>query len=206
MAKIYLLRHGETEWNKSDNRYCGRSDIELSDSGRKQAELAAEYLKNIPFVAAYASPLSRAYETAKIIAAKHQLSVERDERIIEADFGNWEGKTKKQFIEEDPESWDKWLADPGTTRAGRIGETAEQIYNRMTAFFDEMAVKHKDQTILVVAHNTVNRIFIAGALGMPFKNYRKIHQDNTGITVFEKGGEFVKFLSINLNAHLNNPR
>jgi uncharacterized phosphatase len=202
LARIYLLRHGETAWNASDNRYCGRTDIELSVKGRKQAELAAVYLEKVPFAAAYASPLSRAYETARIIATKHKLSVEKDERIIEADFGLWEGKAKKQFIEEDPEAWEEWLNDPGTTQAGRIGETAEQIFNRMKAFFDEIADKHKGQTILVVAHNTVNRIFIAGSLGMPFRNYRCIHQDNTGITVFEKDRESIKFFNINQNTHL----
>jgi uncharacterized phosphatase len=101
------LRHGETEWNALDNRYCGRTDIKLSDNGRKQAELAAVYLEKVPFAAAYASPLSRAYEIARIIATKHQLSVAMDERIIEEDFGLWEGKTKKQFIEEDPDAWEE---------------------------------------------------------------------------------------------------
>ncbi|MBA4493521.1 histidine phosphatase family protein [Paenactinomyces guangxiensis] len=202
MTKIYLLRHGETEWNASGNRYCGLTDIELSDNGKKQAKLAAGYLKEVPFHAAYSSPLCRAYETARIIANEHRLSVEKDERIIEADFGLWEGKPKEQFIEEDPQAWRDWLVDPGTARAGKTGETAEEIYRRAKAFFTEIADKHKRQTILVVAHNTVNRFFIAGSLGIPFRNYRRILQDNTGITVFEKDGEVIKFLNINLNAHL----
>ncbi|RYL97422.1 histidine phosphatase family protein [Sporolactobacillus sp. THM7-7] len=184
MANIYLLRHGETEWNQSGNRYCGRTDIPLSSAGKRQAERAALFLKHVSFSGAYSSTLKRAYDTACIIAERHHLPVKQEERIIEADFGRWEGKKKSVFIRENPEAWKKWAAEPETYRAGEIGETAADIFRRAKNFYEQLATEFQNgQNILVVSHNTVNRIFLAGILGMPFKNYRYIAQSNTGINV-----------------------
>lgn len=202
MANIYLLRHGETEWNASGNRYCGLTNISLSDHGIKQAKAAAAYLKEIPFSAAYSSTLNRAYETANMIMDPHGIHVCKDERIIELQFGLWEGKTKEQFISENPKAWEDWLKDPGSTRAGVSGENAMEVYQRSSAFFNEISKRHNNENVLVVAHNTVNRIFIAGSLGFPFQHYRRIHQDNTGITVFKIHHDEIIFHNINLNHHL----
>ena len=68
MGPFYLVRHGETEWN-SENRMCGRTDVPLSEAGRRQAESLAERLKPIPFEALYSSPLQRARETARLYQA-----------------------------------------------------------------------------------------------------------------------------------------
>ena len=203
MAKIYLLRHGETEWNHNGNRYCGLTDIALSDKGRQQAELAAEYLKDVPFQDVFASPLIRAYETAQIIAAKHGLPIQTESRIREIDFGVWEGKPKEELINEDSKVWKSWGEDPTDVHAGETGETASDVFNRAKAFFDELGAEHAGKTILVVGHNTLNRIFITGCLSAPFRSYRNLKQDNTGITVFEmKNG--IEFLHINLDEHLRN--
>jgi uncharacterized phosphatase len=199
---MYLLRHGETEWNRDGNRYCGLTDIPLSDIGREQAELAADYLKSVPFQAVYASPLIRAYETAKIISSRHDLPIQTDKRIQEIDFGSWEGKPKEQLIEEDSQAWSAWLNDPTDVPAGGTGETAREVYVRAKSFFDEAARKHIEKTILVVGHNTLNRFFITGCLSAPFRSYRSIKQNNTGITVFEMKDN-VEFIQMNLHEHLS---
>ncbi|WP_062234440.1 histidine phosphatase family protein [Fictibacillus sp. FJAT-27399] len=203
MAKIYLLRHGVTEWNAAGDRYCGLTDIDLSKQGGIQAECAAAYLKDIKFDAAYSSTLCRAYNTAQIIAKKHYLSVQKDDRIVEADFGLWEGKTRTEFEQEDPQSWEAWVIDPKSNPAGKTGETAEKIFSRMKSFFDEISKNHPDETVLVVAHSTVNRIYIAGALEMPFKHYRRLYQENTGINIFDLEKDSFKLLHMNVAEHLN---
>lgn len=178
---IFLLRHGQTAWNADNNRYCGRSDISLTPKGIQQAEAVRDQLKDISFNGVYSSPLARAYKTAVIAGG---LPVTKDERLIEADFGHWEKKTKEEFIAEDPQLWHNWMDDPAHHRAGGSGETGQEIVTRMDDFFRELLLKHPTGNILVAAHNGVNRLFLAHKLGMPLKNYRMLVQDNASVTVF----------------------
>ena len=181
MLTIYLLRHGETDFNAQNNRYCGRTDIPVNAKGRAQAEAVRGQLEGLTFTGVYASPLLRAYETAQIVSGRE---VTKDDRLIEVDFGLWEGKTREQFTEEHPGSWEKWSTDPSANRAGVNGETGQEIVSRVDAFFEELLATHREGTFLVVAHNGVNRLFMAHKLGMPLANYRRIVQQNSSITRF----------------------
>ncbi|GAB3898009.1 hypothetical protein GCM10028803_16870 [Larkinella knui] len=191
MLTVYLLRHGETFWNADGNRYCGATDIGLTDKGIQQAHGAAGLLKGISFDAIYSSPLQRAFRTAQIASGKPDAVV-TDNRLTEAGFGDWEGKTREQFIAEKPELWDNWCLSPDQTRAGESGETGMEVVSRVDDFFREIQQKQASQTILVVAHNAVNRFYMTWKLGMPLKNYRKLVQDNSTVTVFtlDEEGEF----------------
>lgn len=183
MLKVYLLRHGQTAWNADGNRYCGRTDLPLTEKGIKQAEAVCEQLSGISFDAIYSSPLQRAFETAKIASGKQD--VVKDERLIEVDFGNWEGKPKEQFIAEDQELWNNWTSDPSKTKAGRTGETAAEVVQRVDDFFNSLQQQHISGKILVVAHNGINRFYLAHKLGMNLKDYRKLMQENSTISMFE---------------------
>lgn len=183
MLNVYLLRHGETAYNADGNRYCGRTDIGLTDKGIKQAEGVNKRLQGKQIDAVYSSPLKRANITAQI--ATGYDNVPTDERIIEVDFGTWEGKTKDEFATEDPASWENWANDPATTQAGNTGETGREVVARVDAFFKDMLLTHAGKTIVVVGHNGINRLFMAYKLGMPLKNYRRIFQENSAITYFE---------------------
>ena len=202
-TRIYLIRHGESEWNAAGDLYCGRTDIGLSKEGVTQAKNAGDFLSSVAFDRAYASPLIRARDTAELILGERNLPIQLDERIYEGDFGEWEGRSKAAFIKEDPDSWESWMANPWETRAGRTGETAREMYERASAFFKEVSDKHPGETVLVVAHNNTIRFFLAGILGMPFSNYRRIFQDNTGINVLDVDGDDILIRSLNINAHLN---
>src|SRR5687768_9368051 len=102
MLKIFLLRHGETAYNADNNRYCGRTDLPLTPKGIRQAKEVKRQMEGIELAAVYSSPLQRAYTTALIASGKEAI---RDERLIEADFGEWEGKTKEEFIAEKESLW-----------------------------------------------------------------------------------------------------
>lgn len=181
MLTIYLLRHGETDFNAENNRYCGRTDIPVNAKGRAQAETVRRQLEGITFTGVFSSPLQRAYETAQIVSGRE---VTKDDRLIEVDFGLWEGKTREQFVGEHPGSWEKWNADPRVNRAGINGENAMEVVNRVDAFFEELLSTYRDGTFLVVAHNGINRLFMAHKLGMPLANYRRIVQQNSSVTRF----------------------
>src|SRR4051812_5655328 len=135
MLNIYLLRHGETSWNADGNRYCGRTDVLLTDKGIRQASAVNAQIKDVRLDAVYSSPLQRAWQTASIAAGREAV---KDDRLIEVDFGTWEGKTRDEFIREDPSAWTNWISDPGHFRAGGTGETGLEVVTRVDAFFKEI--------------------------------------------------------------------
>ncbi len=188
MLHVYLLRHGETTYNADGNRYCGRTDAKLTENGIAQAQRVADALQGIKIDAVYASPLERAYRTAEI-ASRERLPVVRDPRLIELDFGAWEGKTRAEFVAENPTLWEAWNNDPTTAPAGGTGDTALQVVHRVDDFFAEMQHRHNGQNIVVVAHNGVNRLYLAYKLGMPLRNYRYLVQENSAVTLIRFGGE-----------------
>lgn len=190
MSDIYLLRHGETKWNAEGNRYCGRTDLPLTQKGLAQAEAAAKKLGSISFKKVYSSPLQRAMRTAGI--AGRTTNVLTDPRLIEVNFGSWEGKTKEEFIAENKSLWDNWMNNPEDNRAGGNGETAREVIDRVDFFYKEIVGKYPMENILIVGHNGINRLFLAYKLGMPLKNYRKFFLDNAAVTWFtlNEKGEF----------------
>lgn len=182
MLKVYLLRHGETSMNADGNRYCGRTDVELTEKGIGQANNVKEQVKDIQFDAVFCSPLIRSSATAKIAAEGNEIK--EDARLIEVDFGNWEGKTREEFIAEDPDSWKQWNADPMIAKAGSTGETAKEVVERVNSFFEEVRNTYPNGTVMVVGHNGINRLFLAWKLSMELKNYRRILQENSAVTLF----------------------
>ena len=181
MITVFLLRHGETAWNADNNRYCGRTDIPLTEKGIKQAEDVANQLKGMQLDGVYSSPLQRALNTAHIITGKKPVT---DDRLIEADFGQWEKKTKEEFIAENEQLWINWITNPATAKAGGTGETGMDVVRRVDDFFKQLLAEKKSGTYLVAAHNGVNRLYMSYKLGMPLKNYRQLLQLNSAITQF----------------------
>ena len=90
--KLYIIRHGQTDWNRA-RRLQGRTDIPLNEWGRRVAELTREGLKDVAFDMAFTSPLIRAKETAEIILGDRNVPIIEDERIIEVNFGAYEGES-----------------------------------------------------------------------------------------------------------------
>lgn len=182
MVTICLLRHGETAYNADGNKYCGRTDIELTEKGLAQANRMKELLKDYQFDAIISSPLYRARITAEIASGQPD-KVQTDERLIEVDFGQWEGKRPEEFQREDPQSWDLWLSDPENNRAGKTGETAKEVVDRLNSFYGDLLEKYSGKTVLIVGHNGINRFFMSSKLGIPLKNYRRIVQENSALTL-----------------------
>jgi len=187
MLKVILLRHGQTAYNAADNKYCGRTDVGLTEKGIQQAEAVAKILSNTTIDAVYTSPLQRAKITASIISENKNIIT--DERLIEADWGLWEGKTKADFNKENPMLWTHWISNPEVYRAGGTGETGSDIVKRANAFYDEILDRHNGQLVLVVAHNGINRLFLASKLRMPLSHYRRFDLENSAITYFELDSE-----------------
>ena len=111
MADIILARHGETEWNVEEI-FRGRIDVELDETGIKQAGLLAEYLRDVKIEAVYSSPLKRALRTGQIIAGSHQLEVEITPGLIDFDFGEWQGLPHQEVKNKYKELYQEWINNP----------------------------------------------------------------------------------------------
>ncbi len=168
---FYMVRHGETEWSRDGNRYCGRTDIPLTEMGTLQATLLAALLHKVPFDKAVVSSLKRARDTALPIVNRIGIEMQIDPRLQEIDFGEWEGLTQTEIETTFPGEWNAWTRDPLKTQAGSMGERGQEVFDRMTEVLAEYS---RYQHVLIVSHTTAMRIMMAGTLGMPFRNYRRL--------------------------------
>ena len=152
--KIYIVRHGETEWNTL-RKLQGRSDTELNEMGIRLAEITAEALAEIPFDVAYTSPLKRAYKTAEIIVGKRDIPIIVDERIQEVSFGKYEGLgcSKENYEIPDPE-FENFFKAPEKYVAKNGTESIEDLCKRTTEFLKEITGNREleDKTILIATH------------------------------------------------------
>jgi len=202
MGFFYLIRHGESEWN-SENRLCGRSDVPLSEPGRRQVKNLAERLKPIPFEALYSSPLERALETARLISESVGLQPIPDPRLVELDYGQWEGRTLAEIRENDPKVFGAWEANPAQV-APPGGESGLQAQQRVVSFLDFLAEKHPRGQVLVVFHKTVCRLAICHALGMPPSEYRRrLILDNAALSIIQARPYGWRLMAFNDTSHLS---
>src|SRR5690606_36274913 len=152
MVTICFLSHGETAYHAEGNKYCGRTDLDLTERGLSQAKRMNELLRDYKFDDIFASTLHRAKLTAQIASFRPE-DVMTDDRLIEVDFGLWEGRTPEEFQAEDPESWNNWLNDPENNKAGRRGESAREVLQRLNSFYQDILKNYDGKTILIVGHN-----------------------------------------------------
>jgi broad specificity phosphatase PhoE len=204
MALFYFIRHGETEWN-AEGRLCGRTDVPLSEVGRRQAQLLAARLEAVPVEALYSSPLGRALETARQIglAIGHESVVDR--RLVELNYGAWEGRTFDEIKRSTPAAYRDWDADPARL-APPEGETGLQLVERLTPFLAELALRHQQGKVVVVCHKTVCRLLACHIMGISPAEYRKrIPMDNAALNVFETREGKWQVVALNDTSHLCPP-
>jgi broad specificity phosphatase PhoE len=182
-STIYLIRHGETDWNR-DRRIQGQSDTPLNDIGREQARLLGQRLADVPFDLAYASDLSRAIETAKLIVEPRLLDVSTDIGLRERAFGEWEGGTAEDVSREYPERWAAWhsgardVPPPG-------GETQVELELRVTRALDNIIAANHGGTLLVVSHGGAIQATLCSWFGVDVRGMANC----TGYIVDVAGGE-----------------
>jgi broad specificity phosphatase PhoE len=183
-TKILLVRHGETAWTESD-QFNGRTNISLSERGYDQARALAKAIAGDDIVICYNSPLQRCQETAKLALENRNIQFETRNELIEMDYGVWEGLARDEIMKQYPIEWQRWNLDPAAI-APPGGETGYQIAARVIPCLMEIVSQWQEKTILIVAHKTVNRIFLAHTLGLPISDYRrKLLQNPCGLNRIE---------------------
>ena len=199
--KIILIRHGETTWN-IEGRYQGQEDTPLSERGLKQGHLLAEGLRNIPIDLCISSPLQRSYQTCKFCADLHNLPVTIDDRLTEINHGSWEGVLASDIAKQYPVEFAQWHSQPQLVQMPDGGESLEDVRRRARAAFDDYAAKYVDKTILVAAHDAVNKAIICDLLGLDMSHFWQIKQDNTCINVLEYNEGSWRLVLLNSTNHL----
>ena len=201
-TRIYLVRHGETDWN-SGGKFQGHSDIPLSGKGREQAIRLAKRLKDVDIHGIYSSDLCRARETAEIVAKPHQLTVQTMTDLREINFGGWEGLTYQEITEKFGESYSCWCENPLMTRIPS-GESLQDVVDRCSKAMQNLILQHPGETLLVVAHGGVIRTIVGTSLGINMNLYWKLKVDHVSLSILEYHGLDKAILELyNETCHMN---
>ena len=184
MGTWYLVRHGETEWNRT-GRMQGHTGVPLSAEGRRQATLLAARLRSVEFSAVYSSDLARAAETAGIITAGRDLPVTTDTDLREFSYGEWEGLTLEEVETRYPGALAERIeagGNLGFTAPG--GESAIDAIGRVRRFCERVAKRHDgEEDLLVVAHGGTLRALAVCLLDLADTDFWKFHVDNTALAI-----------------------
>ncbi|MEA1958742.1 MAG: histidine phosphatase family protein [Chloroflexota bacterium] len=182
-TRFILIRHGQTGWNKEE-RFRGRVDVDLDETGFKQAGLVADHIADWGISAVYSSPLKRALNTASRIAGRLGGDVVTLDGINDMDFGDWQGLLISEVRERYAEQFDQWRYNPDRL-AVPGGESLEDVRVRAVAIVDDLATNHEGETIAVVTHRVVCKVLLCHMLGLNNSHFWKIAQDSTAVNVFE---------------------
>jgi broad specificity phosphatase PhoE len=203
MCLLYLVRHGATANNRArPPRLQGRrTDLDLSEEGQEEARRTGQLLSTRRVDAVYSSPLLRARRTAEAIARPHGLSIQQIEPLIEVDVGQWEGRAWDEIERTWPEAY-RAFADDAAVNPYLGGENLGSVQARVVPVIEQLAADNQGRSIIVVAHNVVNRCYLAHVLGIPLAQYRAIPQDNCGVNLLRYRDGHMKAVTINAVFHL----
>ncbi len=170
--KIYMIRHGVTDWNVA-KRMQGSTDIPLNEDGREVARKTSIGLKDVHFDRVYSSPLCRAYETAQIILGDRDLPIQKDDRLREISFGDYEGMVIRgpEATLPDP-SFLNFFEAPELYVPPKGGETFASLFARTSDFLKDFAAEsNNDDTVLVAAHGGVLKALLYDIKGQPLSEF-----------------------------------
>lgn len=181
MARLLVIRHGETAWNR-EQRFQGARDVPLNEKGRQQASLLAAYLGDKPLAAIYSSPLSRAVATAEAVAAYHSLTVRQAPGLSEINVGEWEGLNWEQIWAKWPQLGRQWHANPQLSPPPPGGEDYTVFQERSLAAMEAIAAAHTETDyIAVVCHGGVIRAVLNHLLGLGWGTRGRYYSRNCSI-------------------------
>lgn len=192
LCTLYLIRHGETEWNR-DHIIMGHKDSPLTAQGLEQAHELCEALAPIRFSALYSSDSPRAKKTAEIVKGKRVLPITDSFRLRERNSGPFEGMTRTEFLKKnaallkhrsslpEPEQWTFKLHDSEESHEEMLGRVIEALH--------EIAQRHSGETVLVSTHGGPIRFLLMKLGVVPFGSLPAGSFKNAGYAVCTSDGE-----------------
>jgi broad specificity phosphatase PhoE len=201
MTKLILVRHGHVE-GISPERFRGRAELPLTELGRREAELtSARIAASWRPAAIYTSPMSRCIDTGAAIGKPLGLSASAMPGLNDIDYGDWQGLTADEARARWPDELDTWYRHPDWAAIPR-GETLQQVLTRAVAALREVIRNHPDDTIVLVAHDSVNRVLLLHALELPLSRYWRFKQNPCCINELDLSADGFTILGINQTDHL----
>lgn len=206
--RLLLVRHGETDWNRQ-SRFQGQIDVPLNDTGRSQAQKAADFLQPVTLDRAVSSPMLRPKETAEIILQQHpHITLELNEFLVEINHGLWEGKYEAEIKQLYAQELADWHTRPETVQMPE-GENLQQVWQRAEiawkAIVTAAASRPEFTTVLVVAHDAINKAILCQVLGLQPANFWNFRQGNGAVSVIDypDGADSAPILqAMNITTHL----
>jgi len=193
METFFLLRHGETAWNK-EGRVMGRLEIPLNRKGIAQAKRIARLLPNLDVHAIYSSPLKRALDTALIQVEQNKMPLKIEPNITEVAFGRWEGYRFDDLIKDD--AYLRFLKSP-LKSAVPGGETILGVQKRGLKALQRATREVPKGRILLVSHADVIRAILCHYLRLPLQEFRRLRVDNGSLSVLEVDGAWAEIKVMN---------
>lgn len=203
MTKILLTRHGHVDGIRPA-RFRGRAELALTEHGLAQADaLARRIAAGWKAAAVYTSPMQRCVVTGGKIAAACGISAETRPGLNDVDYGAWQMRTHEEVHAETPEAYERWRSAPQLMRFPG-GESLQDVVARSADVLREMLERHRDETMVLVGHDSVNRVLLLGLLDMPLSAYGRLVQDPCTLNEVEvfAAGE-VRVQRINDTSHLD---
>lgn len=190
-TKLFLIRHGSTDWNKQ-RRYCGFVDIGINNNGRAQARRLKKRLKDQGVDKVYCSDRKRAVQTAGIIFRGQEIKEVK--ALREMHFGIFEGLTYREILKKYPDIYKKWIDNPFDTIIPK-GESLNIFRKRVIKAFRDIIAKYLNQEIAIVCHGGTISVFINHIIKS--RDFWKYIPDSASLSVLEaKNGKFkVKFFN-----------
>ncbi len=193
--KIYLIRHGETDWNKA-GKLQGSADIPLNEYGVELAQITSEQMKDIPLEIIYSSPLNRAHTTAQIMRRGREIPIIVDERLREMDFGMYEGMIVRDAGKSEDHPLHDFISHPEKYRPLE-GEEFSGVITRAHSFIDEVLCPLQDnyEHVMLAVHGAFIRCFLRCVEERPLSEFWSgIPQKNCAVTTIELKDDRLRIL------------
>jgi phosphoserine phosphatase len=196
--RIYVVRHGETQWNKEEV-FRGRKDIPLNETGERQAAQVGAYFAGVPVNCIASSPLQRAVQTAQAICARTGMHLDMMDEFTDINFGVWEGLRLREVEERCPVDFDTWKTSPERFQV-EGGESLDTVRRRVLQGLEKTAIG--EATVVVVTHRVICKMIVLAGLNIGNDHFWDMKYDPASITLLEgRSGGFVLSFS-NQTCHL----
>ena len=202
MTRLIVTRHGQSIAN-AERRFAGHSDFDLSEIGKKQAVLVADYLcKNFKIDAIYSSDLLRAYNTARPTADRLGIAIIPMTSLREIRAGKWEGHTTDDIQAIYTEDFEVWKNDYANSRC-TDGESTAEVYDRAYKAICKIAEENDGNTVYVSTHATLLRALCLRSQGFSAKQAGMVpFSDNAAICIFDFEDGKLYPIKLNITEHL----
>lgn len=202
MTKLYIIRHGETDWNREHRTQGCGNDLPLNQKGIEQAIKLAKRFESIPVDEIYSSDLKRALQTAQELSRTTSAGITTCETLREMNFGCWEGLTFNEISSRYNSIYEIWRDRPSEAVIPRA-ERLIDIQKRALPTIHEILLRHGGKNIVIVTHGITAKVLIASMLGIDISMYNRIRLDNTSISILDVYDKYSVLALLNDTCHLN---